>query len=156
MHYLHLKYYYFVETQQLAIIFLLDNGMSSYQCFWINWCFTTPIIQKETLHPVLSKHPPCLESKSCLYWVVLMQISGKMLLYCHLCFSVQTRDMANIHFLYVIKSIIFIIICLLFWLVSLGFIVRFISFINCYVSQMFPSCFSSYVYIFVLLWNTPA
>lgn len=40
--------------------------------------------------------------------------------------------------------------------VSLGLIVCFISFINCYVSQLFPSCFSSYVYIFVLLWNTPA
>ena len=62
---------------------------------------------------------PCVEQTSSMLEVKVMLILcgvdaniRKMLFYCHPCFSVQTREMANIHFLYVIKTIIFIIIFL--------------------------------------------
>ena len=93
------------------------------------------------------------QPESWLYYVVLMQISGKMLFYCNICFPFQTHDVSNIHFLYAVNNIILIIILSFFFsflllFLPLSFMVCYIPFTDRYVSQLF--WLPGYVYIFCL------
>ena len=104
MHYLYLKYLYFVGTQKLVIVFLLDIFGQTDILSLLQYLKKQFILCWGNILHI------CRQPESWLYCLVLMQISGKMLYYCNTWFSFQTRNVANIHFLYVVNNIILMII----------------------------------------------
>ena len=135
MHYLYLKYLYFVGTQNLAIVFLLDIFGQTDILSLLQYLKKQFILCWGNIFYI------CRQLESWLYCLVLMQISGKMLFYCNTWFSFQTHNVANILFLYVVSNIIFDII---------------LSFYFFIFTSVYFCCFGSLVMCtyFVLLLNT--
>ena len=131
MHYLYLKYLYFVGTQKLAIVFLLDIFGQTDILSLLQYLKKQFILCWGNIFYI------CRQLESWLYCLVLMQISGKMLFYCNTWFSFQTHNVANILFLYVVSNIIFDIILSFY-------------FFYFYFCLLLLFWFPGYVYIFCL------